>query len=556
MKRYFLKNKWLFTICMISKVTTALLQVGVAILLKEIIDIAFAKDIHHFLPMMLKATAYFIGMTACFWGDNVLNAQLTKRFSTQVKEDLAKGIFEQSIHRHQQKDIGYYINLLTTHVALIETKLLQAITTMVASSALLIGTFIFLWRIHYQIALIMLASGTLLLFVPRLYLPWVQKRQYQFVKENAQFLETLKDVLQGFEVIKSHPSSPLGRTLFEKANRAIESERLKMVLCRETTNSVTMLVAFACQFSGILSGSYFLTLGLVSAGQVMAVLQLGNNVFNPMQVIANSLLQMKSLTPILNEMHEYLTVKPDCSTPLASDFQMLELKNVSFKYTTESFAIKDITYTFNKNKKYLILGESGSGKSTLLKLLAGYFNTFSGAITLNHSIPYETIEQGTLENIMGVVPQFPYLFKTTLMENVTLNRETFGNLSMKNPALESVLSEIPNGLNYAYGKDGQMLSGGQIQRLGVARELYLPKSVLLLDECASALDFKSALSVEKHLLEKDNTTLIHITHHPKLELIEKYDEILYIHKGQIVFSGTPKHYLNSKFNPQRLLAIN
>jgi ABC-type bacteriocin/lantibiotic exporter with double-glycine peptidase domain len=494
-------------------------------------------------------------MTLFFWLDNLLNAFFVKTFSKDLKSSLLKGIVHQDFLSFNKRDVGEYINMLTVNVGLIESKFINSITTLAGSSALLISTIVVLWTIEFRVVLIMTVAGLVLLLLPNLYLPWIKKRQGSFVAENGRFLDNLKEVLLGFEVLKNYPSASLGKNIFARSNDAIEKERFLLVICRETINSITMIVAFICQFSGVLSGSYFLMLGAITTGQVMAIMQLGNNVFNPLQVIANSITQIRSVKPILKEMQYFIESSEQSSKQLVESFDKITLKNLSFTYSSQQETLNHINLSFEKGKKYLILGESGSGKSTLLKVISGYFKNYNGEISINDK-SYKNYQHGDFENVLNYVPQSPYLFKASLKENISMNENiTEAELERQkfNPAWQSLMNEIEDINNYQYGEKGKMLSGGQMQRIGLVRGLFTEKPLVLLDEFTSSLDNHHAEELEKFVLKNNQTTVIHVTHHPKARLLNYYDQVIYMKRGEVIFKGSCEAFLQSQHSPKSFI---
>ena len=175
-----------------------------------------------------------------------------------------------------------------------------------------------------------------------------------------------------------------------------------------------------------------------------------------------------------------------------------------------------------KGKKYAIIGDSGSGKSTLINLLVGNKRDYEGEILL------DGINRKSLPHVMSVIMQFPYLFRETVEENLTLGRKISPDIFDKSIRIACADDFVFNKLDTIYDKN---LSGGQQERLSVARELMGTKPILVMDESTASVDKKTALAVEKNILENPDLTVIMITHHLYDETQNYLDEVIHLGQG-------------------------
>lgn len=194
--------------------------------------------------------------------------------------------------------------------------------------------------------------------------------------------------------------------------------------------------------------------------------------------------------------------------------------------------------TFQKGKSYAIVGGSGSGKSTLIKLILGYFNQYEGKVMID-SNELGDIKLESLYDVVSVIQQNVFLFDKSIEDNITLFKE-FDKDKMEKAISLAGLSKLikEKGKNYNCGESGSNLSGGEKQRVSIARCLVRETPVLLMDEATAALDNETAFQVENEILDIDGLTRIIVTHKLQENLLRKYDEIICLREGKIEERGS------------------
>lgn len=191
--------------------------------------------------------------------------------------------------------------------------------------------------------------------------------------------------------------------------------------------------------------------------------------------------------------------------------------------------------TIKSGRKYVLHGESGCGKTTLLKLLTGYSRNYGGSIKYDGKEVRE-MHPEEISRMVSVIHQNVYLFDTDIWQNICLD-ETFEqkewDKALKVSGVSRFLGQMEDGIHTKTGENGNRLSGGQCQRIAVARALIRNTPILILDEGTSAVDKETARAIEKDLLEEKDLTLIVVTHHMVDELKLYYDGIISMENGQI-----------------------
>ena len=226
----------------------------------------------------------------------------------------------------------------------------------------------------------------------------------------------------------------------------------------------------------------------------------------------------------------------------------INLKNVSFSYPIrKEFSLSKISMNIKKGEFVGVIGKTGSGKSTLINLLIGLLKPTEGKVEVDEFNINESLKEWYKK--IGYVPQSVYLIDDTIRKNIAfgLLEENIDNNLVKQAVekanLNEFLNSLPNGLETIVGEKGINISGGQQQRIGIARALYRDPEILILDEATSSLDqLTEKKIIESIELLKGKKTLIVITH--RLYTVESCDKIFFIDKGQITKHGHPKEILN------------
>lgn len=225
----------------------------------------------------------------------------------------------------------------------------------------------------------------------------------------------------------------------------------------------------------------------------------------------------------------------------------LEVKNITFGYSQFSEPlIQNFSLTAHPGKRIAIIGGSGSGKSTLLKVISGLYQPLSGEINYDDK-PLNSINKDVLRNSLSLIDQDTFFFKGTISENITMWNKSIDNANIiqsgKDSGIHEVISERDGGYNSKVAPEGKNFSGGQRQRLEIARALVTNPSIIFLDEATSALDTETEKFVMNNILKR-NCTTITIAH--RLSTIKDFDEIIVLERGIVVQRGNHSELIKDK----------
>ena len=260
-------------------------------------------------------------------------------------------------------------------------------------------------------------------------------------------------------------------------------------------------------------------IGAVKPGTVLTVGQLAGTLFNN---ITSMMSGYTSYIGYESVYQEKISIHSE-ENPTINEItnKDLSINNLSFAYPDKPEVIHKFSQQFKDGKKYLILGESGCGKSTMLKLIFKQLMDYEGTITLGNT-DYKNISKEQLHEIIGYVTQDSYVFNDTVQNNIELGRTD--DLDKKNQAIK--LSKIDTS-TVKMEDNAKQMSGGQIQRVCLARELYEYHPIVLMDEVANAVDESTAKEIYNTMLSSDRT-IIAVAHYLPAGVEEQFDEVIHM----------------------------
>lgn len=369
----------------------------------------------------------------------------------------------------------------------------------------------------------------------------------KYVLNGQEQLETLtatiKESLDGVRTIQSfNLQKLLSFKLFKEAEDYI-SIRKKVHKRVEIMGPVNELLATFILLAIIYYFSSQISVGATTAGTLIAFITAMLQINEPIKKFQESYVRIqetivaaKRVYSLLDEDSEVPQIEKPLNFPL--EWSKIEYRNVSFKYA-EDLVLNNFSLTIKRGEFIALVGESGSGKSTVINLLSRFYDPNEGDIFIDE-INIKQIDLKQLRDNIALVSQDVFLFNDTVKMNIVSGKEDVNNEKIKAVLAASnaqgFVDRLPHKIDSLVGERGGLLSGGEKQRLSIARALYKDSPILVLDEATSALDTASELEVQKGLdqLMKGRTSLV-IAH--RLSTIQKADRIVVMKKGQILEMG-------------------
>lgn len=545
-KKNYLKRKlyeknhiWMFLTVFVLIIAACLLT-GVAIMLQVILDTAVSGTKEDIMRLLTIVIVYVVVMGISWMIERYVRNTFLERAIRQLKQELFVRLTKKSISSFSKENTGSYLSVFTNDISSVENNYLQN------QFIIFLNCFYFaaalglmLW---YDPLLAVCAIGMLLVsFIASVMFGGKLAKEEKAVSDqNEGFVGLLKDLLSGFPVMKSFQAETELTTLFTDANHMIESKKCR----RRKTEAYINLIGNSCgimvQAGVMLLGAYFVIQGRITAGVLIAFVQLMNYVIMPVQQIPPALANRKAALGLLEKMEDILAVNvaEEHGKDICNLEKGIKLENVSFGYEEGQTMLDHVSLDFEAGKSYAIVGASGSGKSTILNLLMGGYPQYDGKIMIGDEELRE-ISPDSLYQQLSIVQQNVFVYDNTIENNITMfkkcEKEKLNDV-MKKAGLEKLIEE--KGSDYRCGENGAGLSGGEKQRISIARSLLKAPSVLLMDEATSALDAENAAMIERMIAEAKEMTRIVVTHKLNPTALKLYDKIIVISDGKIAGQGT------------------
>lgn len=548
LKKYFSANKGIFGASVFVTFCSSCLDIGIAFVLQFIINASTTGNINKLLRVGLGCLIFMIVYAAVKCFNTVLVRKCIKNFLIQIKQDLFINLISNETKKLKDNNIAEYISNITNDINILEKEYLESIFSLLTIVFNFILGCISITFLNVNLAILSIGIGIIVLFVPILFGKKLNVLKEEYSKSLSVFTVKVKDIFSGVDLIKSYNLQKKVINEFNGSNAKVEDSKYKTYKFNAYLSAVSSAINyFTICFILVIVGIQVIE-GNLTIGAAIAAMQLLDYIINPINTIGIYINKVKTNTSIINKLVQENQIKKQNGIEVIDNFRnKICLEDVSYSYNENNDVIKKISFTFEKNKKYIIVGNSGGGKSTLLGLINGSLEGFSGSITIDGK-KIEEIDSRSLNRLISIIHQNIFLFDDTIRNNITLFDDTISEECLKKVIRTVGLENLINkkGIDGKVGENGEFLSGGEKQRIAIARALVKKTKILLLDEATAALDLDNSFNIENMILQIPDLTLIVVSHKFIKENLDKYDNILAIKDGQLKEFGTFQKLIDRK----------
>ncbi|WP_342571304.1 ABC transporter ATP-binding protein [Paenibacillus sp. FSL R5-0749] len=492
-----------------------------------------------------------IGGTACSVIASYLSSRTAGGFAKQLRSRVFRHVENFSLQEFDKMGTASLITRTTNDITQVQNVLTMMLRMMIMAPLMCIGGIFMAVSQDAKLSTIFLVVlpvlGGAIALIGSKGLPLFKTIQKKLDRLNL----VLREQLTGIRVVRSFNRGEHERVRFNGANTELRDSSIKVNVLMATIMPVMMLVMNFSMIAILYFGGMRIDSGNMNIGALIAFIQYAMQIMFSLIMVSMIFVMIPRASASAERINEVLDMQPDLSNPeqprgMKSMQGMIEFDHVTFRYPgAENPALSDISFTARSGETTAIIGGTGSGKSTLLSLIPRFYDVTEGSVRVNGTDVRE-LRQEDLRAKIGFVPQKAVLFTGTITENIRHGKDdaTMDEVvhAARTAQAENFITEMKDGYDSLIAQGGNNVSGGQKQRLSIARALVRRPEVYIFDDSFSALDFKTDAKLRAGLKSETTEAAVLIVAQ-RVSTVMDADRILVMDEGRIVGSGTHKELL-------------
>ncbi|HBB5196587.1 TPA: ABC transporter ATP-binding protein [Listeria monocytogenes] len=474
-----------------------------------------------------------------------LASRISMGFGKELRDKIFTKVEDFSLQEFDKVGTSSLITRTTNDVVQIQNVLYMMMRLMVMAPITLLGGIIMAVGRDAKLSLIFVVVLPLLLLLVVILggkaMPMFKSLQKKMDKLNR----VIREGLTGIRVVRSFNRNEDELEKFEEANADYATTAIKVNRLLSLMSPLMMLLMNLTSIAIVWIGSIFIGNGDMQVGDLMAFIQYAMQIMMSFMMLSAVFIMIPRAGASAERINEVLDMNaeilnpenPKTSTPPAK----LSFEHVTFRYEgAEKPVIEDITFEANAGETIAIIGSTGAGKSTLINMIPRFYDVESGVVKIN-GIDVREMDQSSLRQKIGLVPQKAVLFTGTIASNMRYGKEDATDEeiweALRTAQAENFVSKLANGLGSRVEQGGNNFSGGQKQRLSIARSLIRKPEIYIFDDSFSALDFKTDAKL-REALKAETTEAVTLIVAQRITSVVNSDQIIVMNEGKIAGMGT------------------
>ncbi|EAD9795361.1 ABC transporter ATP-binding protein [Listeria monocytogenes] len=474
-----------------------------------------------------------------------LASRISMGFGKELRDKIFTKVEDFSLQEFDKVGTSSLITRTTNDVVQIQNVFYMMMRLMVMAPIMLLGGIIMAVGRDAKLSLIFVVVLPLLLLLVVILggkaMPMFKSLQKKMDKLNR----VIREGLTGIRVVRSFNRNEDELEKFEEANADYATTAIKVNRLLSLMSPLMMLLMNLTSIAIVWIGSIFIGNGDMQVGDLMAFIQYAMQIMMSFMMLSAVFIMIPRAGASAERINEVLDMNaeilnpenPKTSTPPAK----LSFEHVTFRYEgAEKPVIEDITFEANAGETIAIIGSTGAGKSTLINMIPRFYDVESGVVKIN-GIDVREMDQSSLRQKIGLVPQKAVLFTGTIASNMRYGKEDATDEeiweALRTAQAENFVSKLANGLGSRVEQGGNNFSGGQKQRLSIARSLIRKPEIYIFDDSFSALDFKTDAKL-REALKAETTEAVTLIVAQRITSVVNSDQIIVMNEGKIAGMGT------------------
>lgn len=522
-------------------------------LMSEIVDIGVVNgDTSFILQVGLRMLLVAALGAACMVVAAYLSARTSTAFGNVLRERMFARVSDFSLHEFDAIGNASLITRTTNDIMQMQQVIMMGLRMVLRAPMMLIGGMVMAVSKNARLTMLLLAIFPVLAIVMWLVgsrgMPLFRALQSKLDKLNL----VLREYLTGIRVIRAFNRTPYEADRFAAANSDLTNTAIRVHRLMAIINPIFLLMFNFMTIAIIWFGGIRIDQGTMQVGDLMAFVQYAMQILNSLIMLSMMFVMLPRASVSADRINEVLDTVSEIVDPeqpqIAVQHGQLKFENVTFSYPgAEQPAVENISFVAEPGATTAIIGGTGSGKSTLLNLIMRFYDVASGAVCVG-GVDVRQLTQAELRAKIGLVPQTAVLFSGTVAENIRYGKEDATDSEIEEAARIAQASEfiagMPDGFAATIAQSGTNISGGQKQRLSIARALVRRPEVYLFDDSFSALDFKTDAKLRAALKQATgNATVVIVAQ--RVSTVMDADQIIVLDEGRIVGLGRHQELLQS-----------
>ena len=479
------------------------------------------------------------------WLRDYLAADIGGSIIADIRSQLFEHLEFVSLKFYQKHQVGEVMSRMMSDVSRIQDLFSNTLLSLLTNLFFLTGILIYLFSLNWYLALIALTPLPITIYLTHrfgLKMNTISRNLQEFV---AALSARVQERLVGLKTIKAFGREREERERVDEVLVELKGVYIKYSVNQSLARNFVQILSFSGVIVFLSIGAYLVANGTMQLGQLMAFFVLLNWMNMPIQALASANVEFQGIIASVDRVFEYLDYNRDCEEDpqpftLGKARGEIVFDKVGFGYDEQGFRMTKFDLKVAAGEKVAIVGPSGGGKSTIVNLAMRFYDPQEGSVKLD-GVDFRKLSFKSLRDNIALVDQEPLLFNMSIFENIAYSNPAAAREDVIAAAqvanIHDYIEGLPSGYDTIVGERGVTLSGGEKQRICLARAVLKDPSVLILDEATSALD-----SISEQLIQASldkilaNKTAIIVAH--RLSTVQRADRIVTIRNGAIVDQGT------------------